>query len=72
MQPTPHSCPHCRERLWIGHDMWGPYYVCDDCGWTAEDDEVLVDESVREGLEPPVFTLAEPGSEPDSRRHLGL
>jgi len=21
--------------------MWGPYYLCADCGWTAEDDEHL-------------------------------
>lgn len=23
------------------NDMWGPYYLCEDCGWTAEDDEHL-------------------------------
>ena len=23
------------------NDMWGLYYLCEDCGWTAEDDEHL-------------------------------
>jgi len=25
----------------VSHDMWGPYYLCDDCGWTTEDDHKL-------------------------------
>ena len=41
MQRTPQRCPHCREPLWLHNDMWGPYYLCDDCGWTAEDDDQL-------------------------------
>ena len=41
MQRTAHRCPHCNEPLWIHSDMWGPYYLCDDCGWTAEDDDEL-------------------------------
>ncbi len=39
MQRTPHACPHCRQPIWLHSDMWGPYYLCEDCGWTAEDDE---------------------------------
>ncbi len=41
MQRTPHRCPHCQQPLWIASDMWGPYYLCEDCGWTAEDDADL-------------------------------
>ena len=22
--------------------MWGAYYLCEDCGWTAEDDAQLL------------------------------
>ena len=42
MQQTPHVCPHCRQPLWLHRDMWGLYYLCDDCGWTAEDDDIVV------------------------------
>ncbi len=42
MQRTPHRCPHCEQPLLISNDMWGPYYLCEDCGWTAEDDSELV------------------------------
>lgn len=41
MQRTPHRCPQCPQPVWIHADMWGSYYVCDDCGWTGEDDEAL-------------------------------
>lgn len=39
MQRTSHRCPHCRQPLRIASDMWGLYYLCEDCGWTAEDDD---------------------------------
>lgn len=41
MQATPHRCPGCNQPIWISNDMWGPYYLCQDCGWTAEDDDDL-------------------------------
>ena len=41
MQRTPHRCPHCEQPLHLHADMWGLYYLCADCGWTAEDDEHL-------------------------------
>jgi ribosomal protein L37AE/L43A len=41
MQRTPHRCPQCAQAVWIHADMWGRYYVCDECGWTGEDDAAL-------------------------------
>ncbi len=41
MQLTPLSCPGCNRPLSISWDMWGEYYVCEDCGFTAEDDDDL-------------------------------
>lgn len=50
MQATPHRCPGCNQPLWISNDMWGPYYLCHDCGWTAEDDDDVLAESEPHGL----------------------
>lgn len=33
------SCPGCLRWLRLSHDMWGPYWVCEDCGFAAEEDE---------------------------------
>lgn len=41
MDPTAHRCPDCGRPICISCDMWGPYYLCEECGWTAEDDELL-------------------------------
>ena len=41
MQRAPHRCPRCRHALLISWDMWGDYYVCHGCGFTAEDDDEL-------------------------------
>ncbi len=34
-------CPRCSETLAISWDMWGPFYACEECGFTAEDDDDL-------------------------------
>ncbi len=31
-------CPECREQLRLSRDMWGPYWLCEECGFVAEDD----------------------------------
>lgn len=36
------NCPQCWRTLRMSWDMWGPFYVCQDCGFTAEDDDELV------------------------------
>ena len=41
MQRTPQRCPCCSQPLAISWDMWGQYYVCPGCGFTAEDDDEL-------------------------------
>jgi len=35
-------CPNCRRALFVSCDMWGEFFVCDGCGFTAEDDDELV------------------------------
>jgi len=40
MQRTPQRCPDCSQPLGISWDMWGQYYVCQGCGFTAEGDEM--------------------------------
>ena len=59
MQRTPHCCPHCRQPIWIHSDMWGPYYLCEDCGWTAEDDEHLTPAALKPESTPPFAVAAE-------------
>ena len=39
MQRLPHRCPRCDQPLGISWDMWGKYYLCGGCGFTAEDDD---------------------------------
>ena len=62
MQQTPHRCPCCSQPLGISWDMWGQFYVCRDCGFTAEDDEELKPPGASEPLEPlqspPLLTTA--------------
>ncbi len=41
MQRLKHRCPCCDQPLGISWDMWGQYYLCSDCGFTAEDDDDL-------------------------------
>lgn len=41
MQRSPHRCPRCSQPLDISWDMWGQFYVCQECGFTAEDDDDL-------------------------------
>ncbi len=41
MLRSPHRCPCCSQPLGINCDMWGDFYVCADCGFTAEDDDEL-------------------------------
>ena len=66
MQRTLHRCPCCSDPLWIHSDMWGPYYVCDGCGWTAEDDDSLKASK----LTPPPPAFLTPEATP-LRRHVG-
>ena len=48
MQRTPQRCPCCSQPLGISWDMWGQYYVCQGCGFTAEDDDELKSQIARE------------------------
>ena len=41
MQRLSHRCPRCDQPLGISCDMWGKYYLCAGCGFTAEDDDEL-------------------------------
>ena len=41
MERTQQPCPHCSCLLVISRDMWGPFYVCPECGFSAEDDDEL-------------------------------
>ena len=41
MPRMPRRCPCCSQPLGICRDMWGPYYMCQGCGFTAEDDDEL-------------------------------
>ena len=60
MQRTSHRCPHCEQVLVIHCDMWGPYYLCEGCGWTAEDDDQLKIVPAARGKVPHhVLTVAE-------------
>ena len=42
MENDDKRCPSCNWHLEISRDMWGPFYACADCGFTAEDDDELV------------------------------
>ena len=33
-------CPSCQARLRESSDLWGPFYVCDRCGYAYDDDAV--------------------------------
>ena len=55
MQRTPHRCPCCGQPLGISWDMWGQYYVCQDCGFTAEDDDELKPHAASQPNQPPAF-----------------
>ncbi len=41
MELTQQPCPHCSCPLVISWDMWGPFYVCPECGFSAEDEDEL-------------------------------
>ncbi len=45
MQQLTERCPFCDRPLGISCDMWGKYYLCGGCGFTAEDDDDLHGES---------------------------
>jgi len=47
MQRLPHRCPRCDQPLGISWDMWGKYYLCGECGFTAEDDDELTGTSAK-------------------------
>ncbi|MBI1884988.1 MAG: hypothetical protein HYS09_01520 [Chloroflexi bacterium] len=39
MKRAPVRCPRCRQSLIISCDMWGQFYACEGCGFSAEDDD---------------------------------
>ena len=47
MRRLSHRCPRCDQPLGISCDMWGKYYLCSGCGFTAEDDDELHTKSVK-------------------------
>ncbi len=55
MQRTLHRCPRCSQPLGMSWDMWGQYYVCQGCGFTAEDDEELKPQAAQAPAPPPQF-----------------
>ena len=45
--------------------MWGPYYLCRDCGWTAEDDDQLVLRAPKSAEPPPLdLSAGKPRGQP--------
>ncbi len=58
MQRLAHRCPRCDRPLGISCDMWGKYYLCGGCGFTAEDDDELTGKGVAP-VSPPGPELAE-------------
>jgi hypothetical protein len=60
VQRTPYRCPHCDQPLMVHSDMWGPYYLCEACGWTAEDDaQLTATPAARTKVPDHVLTVAE-------------
>lgn len=41
IRTTAQLCPHCKGSLLISCDMWGEFYACEACGFTAEDDDEI-------------------------------
>lgn len=37
----PQACPSCKGGLSVSSDMWGHFYSCEECGFTAEDDDEI-------------------------------
>ena len=52
MQRSLNRCPRCDQPLEISRDMWGKYYLCGRCGFTAEDDDELYARNGTPGTEP--------------------
>ncbi len=36
-------CPRCNDPLDVSRDMWGEFYVCEECGFAAEDDSLVAE-----------------------------
>lgn len=36
------SCPRCKMVLRASHDMWGPFWLCDFCGFSIGGERPLV------------------------------
>ncbi len=58
MPQMAHRCPCCDQPRGISWDMWGQYYVCGECGFTAEDDDEL-NGKAKTPLPPPFPELIE-------------
>ncbi|MEE8347777.1 MAG: hypothetical protein V3S20_10545 [Dehalococcoidia bacterium] len=58
MQRLSDRCPRCDQPLGMSWDMWGRYYLCGACGFTAEDDDDLYREA-REPAPSPTVNLAQ-------------
>lgn len=58
MQRLFHRCPCCDQPLGISWDMWGKYYLCGGCGFTAEDDDDLRSKGAKTML-PPTHELTQ-------------
>ncbi len=52
MQRLTNRCPRCDQPLGISWDMWGKYYLCGGCGFTAEDDDELTGTSAEQAPPP--------------------
>lgn len=35
-------CPRCGDPLDVSRDMWGEFYVCQECGFATEDDGLVL------------------------------
>ncbi len=58
MQRLTDRCPRCDQPLGISWDMWGRYYLCGGCGFTAEDDDDL-NGKAKEPMLPPAAELTQ-------------
>ena len=41
------ACPRCAGELRVTHDLYGMFYLCDQCGHIVEDAEPRSPERVR-------------------------
>lgn len=61
LPPAVFCCPACARPLELRGDMWGPYWECDECGFAAEDDDLVCRRGTDERRRPPPDHARRPG-----------